>query len=211
MTPNLPFTYPRLLKNKIHKNSIKTVLDLGCGDGDLARLINNKNEFEITGVDIFGPYLKICKKEGKYQKVIKMDITKKLPFKDNSFDAVICLQTIEHVNKKAGIKLMERMEKIARKVVIVGTPVGECIQEEYDNNPHQRHLSSWNPKDFQQKGYRVYGFGLKFVYGSYSHVQQHVSLKKVPLSLLSFLMNPIANYLPNIGCQALAIKYKNAK
>src|SRR5438552_3778458 len=103
MIDNLPFTYIWLLKKNINKKKIKTILELGCGTGYFADLINGENDFDITGLDIFEPYLKICKTKGKYKKLLKADLTKKLNFPYKSFDAVVCLQTIEHMPKKIGL------------------------------------------------------------------------------------------------------------
>lgn len=205
---NLPFTYNWLLSKSIKKDGIKTVLELGCGKGDFADLVNKNNRFDITGVDIFEPYLKICKIKSKYKKLIKKDLSKKLLFKDKSFDAVVCLQTIEHLDKQTGIRLLAQIERIAKKMIIITTPVGECLQDSYDNNIHQRHLSSWDPEEFQKSGYRVFGVGLKLVYGSQSHAEKQMTLLTFPLFLLSFLANPIANLLPKIGCQMLSVKNK---
>lgn len=204
----LPFTYSWLIKKKIDRNEIKTILELGCGTGGFGDLVNDKDRYKITGIDIFEPYLKICRKKGKYVEVIKGDLTKTLPFKDQSFDATVCFQTIEHLKRGDGMKLLEEMEKVSKDLVIISTPNGECAQEEYDSNEHQRHLSTWSPFDFIKRGYQVFGVGLKWVYGEHSCVNAQVELIKSPLYLLSFLMNPLANKFPNIACQIVAVKIK---
>lgn len=211
MITNLPFTYSWLIKKSLDKAVMKTILELGCGKGDFGDLVNDPKKYEITGVDIFSPYLSICREKGRYTTVIKADLNKKLEFKGKSFDAVICLQTIEHLGREKSLSLLDQMEKIAKKLIIISTPLGECFQEEYDSNIHQRHLSTWDPEDFRKRGYRVYGVGLKLVYGSESHIKKEISIKKLPLYLLSFLMNPVANIFPNIGCQIIAVKVKNEK
>lgn len=208
MNFNFPFSYYWLIKKNIDKVHIKTILDLGCGKGEFGDLINNHHKYEITGVDIFNPYLNICRKKRKYIKLIKGDLTKKINFEPHSFDAVVCLQTIEHMKKIYGLSLLEQIERIAKKLFIISTPVGECLQEVYDKNKHQRHLSSWDPTEFYNRGYKVFGTGLKLVYGPESHVKQGISLKKLPLYLLSFLMNPIANIFPKIASQMVAIKIR---
>lgn len=205
----LPFTYPWLIKRNIKKFKIKTILELGCGKGAFGELINDKGEYRITGVDIFEPYLKVCRDGGKYEKVMKIDLTKKLPFKDKSFDMVVCLQTIEHLDEKAGLSLIKKMEIIAKKMVLITTPNGDCLQDEYDENKYQRHLSAWIPLDFEKRGYQVFGSGLKLVYGSHSHAGDEIKLGQLPLYIISFLMNPIANINPNIAAQLVAIKGKN--
>lgn len=209
MISNLPFTYSWLIKRNINKMGIKTILELGCGQGYFGNLLNNNSIYEITGVEIFDPYIKECKKGGKYLKVIKADITKKLSFKNKSFDAVVCLQTIEHIEKKAGVSLIKEMERIAKNLVLTSTPNGNCIQEEYDSNKYQRHLSAWTPYDFKKRGYRIFGTGLKWVYGIHSHIGDSMDITKLPLYFISFIMNPFAYIFPNIAAQLVAIKLKN--
>lgn len=207
----LPFTYWWLIKKNIEKFKVNTILELGCGQGAFGDLINSKGKYKITGVDIFKPYLKVCKDTGKYEKVIKSDLTKKLPFKNKSFDVVVCLQTIEHLNKKSGMLLLEEMGRIASEAIIVSMPNGECLQEEYDSNKYQRHLSKWEPVDFRKRSYDVYGTGLKLVYGTYSHAGNKIAITQLPLFFGSFIMNPVAFFYPRIAAQLVAVKVKNER
>lgn len=204
---DLPFTYSWLIKRSVNK-AIKTILELGCGRGYFGDLVNENLRYQITGVEIFQPYVAECKEKGKYSKVIKGDISRKLPFKNKSFDAAVCLQTIEHLERQAGLTLIDEMERIAKNLVVISTPNGSCLQEEYDDNEHQRHLSAWRPSDFVKRGYRVFGIGLKWVYGEHSCVNAQVELIKFPLYFLSFLMNPMSNKFPKLACQIVAVKRK---
>ena len=68
----------------------KKILDIGCGEG---RFIGHSTR-RIIGVDHNQKSLAICKKKGfnvKYSKVTK------LPFGNESFDAVHCSHVIEHL------------------------------------------------------------------------------------------------------------------
>ena len=206
MITDLPFTYIWLIKQSLRKRKVESILELGCGKGDLANWINQDKFYQITGTDIFEPYLKICQKNGLYKKLLKQDLNKKLLFKKKSFDAVFMLQTVEHLNKKNGQSLLDQLENIAKKIIVISTPQGECLQEEYDDNKYQQHLSSWTAKDFEDRGYQVFGVGLRAVYGSYSHIKERFSLLRLPLYAVSFLLNPVANKCPQIACQMVAIK-----
>lgn len=207
----LPFTYSWLIKKNIDKTQAKKILELGCGKGVFADLVNAQNKYQITGVDIFEPYLKECRLKGKYAEIVKKNLNEKLPFRNKSFDVVVCLQTIEHLKKKRGLSLLEEMEKVAGNLVIVSTPNKGCIQEEYDSNKHQRHLSVWTMNDFTERGYIVYGTGSKLIYGTDSHATNKIELSKIHRYLFSFLMNPIANVYPRTACQLVAIKKLNRK
>lgn len=200
----IPFTYFWHIRT-MFSDDVKTILDLGCGKGEFGNLFNKNREYEITGVDIFEPYLEECRENGRYKKVIKGDL-RKINFKDKTFDAVVCLQAIEHLVQKDGEELIKKMEKIAKKLIIISTPVGKCDQESYDSNIYQEHLSVWYPRDFIKRGYEVYGIGLKVAYQSYSHAVQKFTLSKIVPYSLSFLMNPLALIYPKIAAQMIIFK-----
>ncbi len=202
----LPFSYNWVVQRNLNKANVKTVLDLGCGTGTTGIRFNQNNQYLLTGVDIFAPYLEECLRTGKYAKVKSGDFKKKLKFKSKGFDAVVCLETIEHLSKKDGLKLIGEAERTAKKVVIFTCPMGKAIQESYDENKYQKHLSSWFPGEFTKRGYKVNGIGLKSVYGKHTHVNHTIKPYTAPLYFLSFLANPITNIFPNISCQMVAIK-----
>lgn len=208
MIYNLPFTYWWLIKKNIERSKIKTILELGCGKGAFGNLINDEGKYKITGIDIFEPYLNVCKDTKKYEKVLKRDLTRKLPFKNNGFDAVVCLQTMEHLDKRDGMSLMIEMERISKKLVVITTPNGDCLQDDYDENKYQRHLSTWVSNNFKNKGYKVFGTGLKLAYGNHSHAGEEIMLVQLPLYLISFIMNPVAYLYSNIAAQLIAVKDK---
>lgn len=208
----LPFSYNWLIKKNLADTPLKTILDLGCGEGSFGVRFNQNNKYKLTGSDIFTPYLKKSLLTKKYFKIIKTDLTKKLSFPDKSFDAVICLETIEHLKKADGLRLLQEIERIAKKKIIISCPVGLATQENFDQNIYQEHLSSWYPVEFIKMGFKVFGIGLKIVYGKHTHVNHKIKLYTAPFYFLSFLSNPIANIFPQIGCQMIAIKkLKNDK
>ena len=201
-----PFSYNWLVKKNIRKTTIKTILDLGCGEGSFGLRFNKNNEYKITGIDIYSPYLKKCLSRGKYKRVIKANLAKKIHLPDKSYDLVVCLETIEHLKKDQGLKLLEEAERIAKKMIIFSCPVGVAAQENFDKNKFQEHLSSWYPEEFSKRDYQVYGIGLKMVYGKHTHVNHRIKIYTAPFYLLSFLANPIANLFPVIGAQMIAVK-----
>ncbi len=85
------------------KNKIKKILDLGCGSGRNLIYLHNKG-FEVEGIDIARKGIKRIKENlGSSVKLKVADIYKRLPYKDESFDAVISVQVLQH-NKEPAIK-----------------------------------------------------------------------------------------------------------
>lgn len=160
----LPFSWLGIVKKQINMNC-KTILDVGCGYGFPMQTINTKKRFETVGIDIFMPYIRICKEKKIHNNYILCDV-KYLPFKDKTFDTIICLEVIEHLPKSEGFNLIRDIENIARNQVILSTPVGICHQNEGDNNEYMEHKSSWELIEFNKMNYKTIGWGLKYLFGN---------------------------------------------
>lgn len=83
-------------------------------------------------------------------------------FGEYSFDVVMACELIEHFEKGDGPKLLNELERVARRIVIGTTPNGYLVQdpalspgEPWAKNPYQKHLSGWGPVDLMELGYCV--------------------------------------------------------
>jgi hypothetical protein len=95
-------------------------------------------------------------------------------------EAVVGLHIIEHVGKADGIKLLNNMENWAAKIVIIETPNGYVIQNGTKENPYQKHLSGWTPKELRNLGFKVTGStGMKFLRRNSDKGKYRVDLKVV--------------------------------
>jgi methionine biosynthesis protein MetW len=73
----------------------RRLLDLGCGDGVLGELLKDRFD-EVIGVDISDQALIVAKQRGLATYRVNLD-EEALPFPDATFDAITCLDLIEHV------------------------------------------------------------------------------------------------------------------
>lgn len=73
----------------------KRLLDLGCADGILAQQLH-KRFAEAHGVDISETALSIARQRGIETHRVNVD-EEPLPFADGFFDAITCLDLVEHV------------------------------------------------------------------------------------------------------------------
>ena len=85
---------------KFKKHKPISVLDIGCGEGTIGKVLkeNFKNEISIIGCDISNTALKIA--SNYYSKVFKIDIeTEKFPeeFYTHKFDCIVLLELLEHL------------------------------------------------------------------------------------------------------------------
>ena len=76
------------------------VLDVGCGPGHFV-LHSACRDLEVVGIDSSQPMLRLAQKrlqrDGLKAFFGEVDITQGLPFKDNSFDVVVCESVLNHV------------------------------------------------------------------------------------------------------------------
>ena len=159
-------TFPRfvlatfIIEIEKHLKDCRTILDVGCGDNSPISFLEEK--YTSVGVDAYKPAIEDSKKRKIHNSYIHGDIKKLSSLaKAKSFDAVIALDVIEHLKKEDGYKLLDNMEKIARKKIILVTPNGFIPQFNKDNKL-QAHLSGWTVKDFKKRGYHVEGiYGTK--------------------------------------------------
>ncbi|GBE05970.1 MAG TPA: class I SAM-dependent methyltransferase [Nitrospirae bacterium] len=72
----------------------KTVLDLGCRDGELTRFFARGNT--VTGADIDRKALELAR--GKYGiETLWLDLNAEFPFEKGAFDVVVACEIVEHI------------------------------------------------------------------------------------------------------------------
>ena len=69
------------------------VLDIGCGDAEFMTLLSPKHKY---GVDINRRAVKRARKRGVNAQVMDVE-TEKLPYPNNYFDLVLCMEVFEHL------------------------------------------------------------------------------------------------------------------
>lgn len=130
------------LRNNI--SDTDTILDIGCGNKDKTSMFKKENVTSLDAWDRVSP--DIC-----------LDLSKeKLPYKDNSFDVILMIDFIEHIEKNRGIELIEECKKIVRKKIILFTPLIWSDNSINVNNPDlwcfgnifDYHKSLWSAEDF---------------------------------------------------------------
>lgn len=141
---------------------VDSLIDVGCGRGIVgAMTCIYRTPRRLVGVDIFQNYIDFCKKYSIYDELHCLDLRQTpLPFRDNEFSVATCIETIEHLPKKHGEKLLDELYRIA-DTVIVSTPAVFFRQPKnhVGRNPFQEHVSKWTVEDFKKRGYEVRGVG----------------------------------------------------
>lgn len=126
------------------------VLELGCGDKKITKYISPKCK-QILTVDAWE----------KAQPDYVIDLSyKKLPFANRSYDVVLMLDVIEHLDKAAGYILLQEAQRICRGKLLLLTPLkwdrntGPTNNKTsfYYGNTWNYHRSLWTAQDFIKLG-----------------------------------------------------------
>lgn len=159
------------------------ILDVGCGKSSPVRFIHNAR---VVGLDGFAPAIKEAQTLGTHDEYFVGDVRNlRQLFPAKSFDASVSLDVIEHLPKEDGWRLLDDMEKISGRAVIIFTPNGFIPQHSKDGDL-QEHLSGWTVQDFQQRGYKVLGMcGPKVLRGEYHVINRKPRLFWAVASVLA--------------------------
>lgn len=180
----------------------RSILEAGCGEGNLVRSRYFPKEISVkVGVEIFLPYALKANEQQVYNLTLVGDV-RSLPFKDDAFDCVVCVEVIEHMPKDQGFELINELERVTKRQLIISTtdiPLGDIDPEKAaDGNMAMYHLARWNPNDFKEKGFNVYGMYPRFTQKS----------PYDPVYFLSYLlpMMWLVKYFPKYAKAFTAVK-----
>ncbi len=88
--------YPDILA-ELEKEDYTDLLDCGCGPAPMLTLLHEKYpEKNYTGIDLTPEMIEVAKAKNMENVKLVVGDCEKLPFEDNSFDAVICSQSFHH-------------------------------------------------------------------------------------------------------------------
>ena len=160
MTINDFTNYQEILAKQIKKD-INNLLSLGCGKMPIEHIFQAKN---ILGVEWADDFLNISKEKGIVIKYDFTDIYKILV--DKSFDTVLMFDSLEHIEKNNGLKLLKELENKIKHQIIIFCPIQEKLlplghlkyhqdNHKRDNTPLGEHLSTWKPEDFNKLGFQI--------------------------------------------------------
>ncbi|MBN4056905.1 class I SAM-dependent methyltransferase [bacterium AH-315-J21] len=132
----------------------KSVLELGAGHFEMIDALTAPVR---VGVEIHPPYIERRSCSSSVV-AIRYDATKVAElFTENSFDGVILIDFIEHLEKDTALQLLDDVARIARKTIFVHCPAGNHPQEGdafgLGGEEFQLHRSSWEPEELESKGF----------------------------------------------------------
>lgn len=99
------------------------VLDAACGSGYGSEILATKVK-RVIGIDVNQEALNYAKNYHKRDNIIFLltDLNEKIPFPDNSFNAIISFETLEHIKNQEF--LLSEFKRVLKKggILIISTP-----------------------------------------------------------------------------------------
>ena len=142
-----------LKKHVFNKNS--KILDAGCGTGLVGIELKKYGYSNIEGVDFSQNMLDLVP-QNIYKKIEKIDLNKALKFKDNIYDAIMCVGTFTYGHVKP--QALDELIRITKNKGFICFTINEGIYEEYGFDNKIKELSnnkSWDVKEFFKSDYII--------------------------------------------------------
>lgn len=90
------YDYPQILE-EIEKESFTDLLDAGCGPAPMLSLLSEKYpDKNYTGIDLTEKMIEVAQSKNIPNATFVVGDCENLPFKENSFDVVICSMSAHH-------------------------------------------------------------------------------------------------------------------
>ncbi len=151
---NLPF-----VAHELQRLKPRSILDVGVGFGKWGVVAREyleawqghyrREEWQvrIEGIEIFEAYRNPVW-NAVYDHVYIGDALE-LVGTVGHFDVALICDVIEHMDKPTGLQLLHRLLDSCDTVILT-TPLSFWPQQEENGNQHEKHVSLWQPEDFQE-------------------------------------------------------------
>ena len=142
--------YPYIL-NMLKGRHFSSILDLGCGTGELLYQIQQiYHSKDLTGIDISDKMIDMANKKKINNAHFVIGDTEDLPFKNNTFDIVICNDSFHHY--PAPEKVLDETYRVLKDSGII--IIGDCWQPLFARqlmNMYMKHSKEGDVKIYSKK------------------------------------------------------------
>jgi len=196
------------LKLIVQENNLKRILDVGCGSGKLVRFFQ-KEGFNAYGCDNQKEAILLASKINKKGTITKASAAN-LPYKNNSFDLISAISTIEHLTQKETEKFLDEAYRILKIKGIIflitpnfNSPLRYLTGSRWFGYSDPTHITFFTPRTLFDLLKRHKFINIKSRLKSAYNIPTNLHLPKqvhsVPMPLknmLNYLMisSPLANY-----------------
>lgn len=103
-------------------DGIKRLVDVGCGDGRVTQELAERG-YDVVGVDPSPTAL------ARIRVPHKQGSAEALDFPDNSFDAALCTEVLEHLPEEVMSNALSELRRVARRYVLITVPYQEDLAQ----------------------------------------------------------------------------------
>lgn len=131
------------------------VLDAGCGEGETIERLGGLLPHPVTGVDLNAESVRFAAARLPEDSFETADLLA-LPFDDDSFDLVLCLEVLEHIPDPR--PALTELARVSSSDLILSVPhepwfrLGSLARGNYLSGlgNHPEHVNHWNPRTFTE-------------------------------------------------------------
>lgn len=133
------------------KNSIKKIIDIGCGVGRKLEYLNQKNSnLKIIGIDQKDP-IAYCNENYNFGEWHADDFENSTLSQDIKSSLILSSDVIEHLIDPDLLLNYIKSKLLPGGTVILSTPERDLFRgKDCTNSPNKHHIREWNFKEFEQ-------------------------------------------------------------
>lgn len=132
------------------------VLDIGAGSGTYSDLYRKRLKGRWTGIEVWPPYVEQFKLTTKYDTLAIIDAMEFLAqAQAGSYDVIFIGDMLEHLTKPQALVALGHVQRLLSTdihwpgIAFISVPIGEYPQGEYEGNPYEAHLATWEQEDLE--------------------------------------------------------------
>jgi len=113
--------------DRVMKISPKSLLDVGCGTGNILIALSKNTNIKLYGLDLSEKMIEVSHNRLKDKAKLKVGDSENLPWEDNSFEVVICNASFHHYPRPEKVLLEMKRVLAPSGTLIIGDPTAPII------------------------------------------------------------------------------------
>lgn len=145
----------------VSRSNATNLLDVGCGPGSFLSILGNEvPSINAIGVDVASPQIDFAIKNiepsfSDKRISFRLMMDGALPFQDSSFDAVTCIEVVEHIHPFLASRMLQEIRRVLRPegTLVLTTPnyrsfwplIEFFLEKASPVKYHEQHISKFTP------------------------------------------------------------------